>query len=70
MATVAKSDGSSSITVTRSATIWRNSYRDKCLIMAIPVDVSELTGLRAGDKLLVTGSADGTVRVVKADKIG
>lgn len=39
------------------------------VVMSIPKDVMELTGIKAGDSLLVTGYADGTIRVVKADVI-
>ena len=60
----------SEITVTRKSSVWQASYKNRCLLMSVPEDVAELVGIRAGDKLLVTGNADGTVRMVKADKVG
>jgi hypothetical protein len=65
-----KLNGSDSITVTRSAAVWQGNSRDRALVMSIPVDVAELAGIKAGDRMLVTGSVDGTLRVVVADRIG
>lgn len=52
--------------VTRSAKVWSNSPRNN-LVMTIPKDVSELTGIGVGDTVLVTGMADGRITVVRAD---
>jgi hypothetical protein len=56
------------ITVTRSAKVWQNGSRSN-VVMTIPKDVLELTGIKVGDGVLVTGYSDGTIRVAKADVI-
>lgn len=60
------------ITVTRTVTTWNNASRHQLpsVVMTIPKDVAELVGVRVGDKLSVTGNADGEILVRKADKIG
>jgi hypothetical protein len=64
------STGSGSITVSRVAAVRQARPDSISLEMTIPQDVVELSGLRAGDRMLVTGSADGSIRAVKADRVG
>jgi hypothetical protein len=59
--------------VTRSAKVWHNSKGKgrenvRNLVMSLPADVAEIAGYRAGDAVLVTGTVEGRITVVKADK--
>jgi len=58
-----------SITVTRSVKVWRSSYKTNMLLMSIPIDVAELTGIKDGDMLLIKANAEGQMMIVKADAI-
>ena len=59
-----------SVTVTRTAKVWRNDPKRGSMVMALPKDVVELVGLKSGDAVIVTGNADGTMTIVRADSIG
>jgi hypothetical protein len=58
------------VTVTRSSKIRLHTKRGVALVMVVPRDIVELAGYRDGDAVLVSGCEDGTMKVVKADKVG